>query len=272
MALSSKRGRSSPYHAEKSPFHLKRQKRFTLVELLVVIGIMGMLMYISMPAFSKLAKGSGVAYSATNIMSRLGLARGTAIGKNRYVALLMPNYKYYSGAASNNNSSRDSSGSRKPFPNKYLYSSTRLCFVEKSATANRFNFISWVSGDSWEFMPAGTLIFRANNIQAFNPQTPPSMYEDDLGEATGAPITAFCTVVDNVNCSEFSTTTTAYDDMDNVRAIVFKSTGQPTFCGNIYLKIGEGAYSSGDTPTITNKNNWRNIEIDQFVGRISLAN
>lgn len=68
---------------KNSEFKISNSKthRFTLVELLVVIGVMGLLMSISMPQFTKLIKGNKVNSVASKVGSTLTYCRTFAISK-----------------------------------------------------------------------------------------------------------------------------------------------------------------------------------------------
>ena len=241
-----------------------RISRFTLVELLVVIGLMALIMYVVLPSFAKLAKGGGVEYSASNLVGRLGITRGYAVGKNTYAALLLPEY-----------TSQNANGAHKRFPNKYLYSASRICYVIKvPGSPPTYNFLAWVPNESWEFMPMGSMIFRANDSPTYTPSDPvPTGILDDDGTI---PPTHY-SVVQNVNCSKegWSATASDYDAMLNVRAIVFSPTGKLADNAERYVKVGEGV-PKPNAPladaNLTNKQNWVNVKIDQYTGRITYGN
>jgi prepilin-type N-terminal cleavage/methylation domain-containing protein len=66
---------------------MKRRRAFTLVELLVVIGIMGIMAALIIPAFTSLGGSKDFARAAYDIQGLIEQARAFAIGNNTYVYL-----------------------------------------------------------------------------------------------------------------------------------------------------------------------------------------
>lgn len=124
--------------------------RFTLVELLVVIVIMGILMALVVPAFKNF--GGGVDGAARMVGSQLRLARQYAIAHRQKVAVIMP------GPAAG-----------APADKRYVGFRT----ARWNAVTNVFQGIP---GTKWEFLPKGTVIAEADNDknpdQNDNPWTP----------------------------------------------------------------------------------------------------
>ena len=211
------------------------QETFTLVEILVVLGLMAILLFMALPAFEKIAKGGGVEVAARNLSSKLGAARGYAINNRQYVAVLMPDAN---------------------LPNDYLFRSYKLCVVSPRAPAtNVFDFNRWLPSENWGFLPAGAAINHINNqVHAGN-------------SGTWAAFT--CERVDNVKLHEISS---SYDDTDNVRAIVFKPNGKLAEASGSsesrYVAVSESTYS-GTILVSTNQKNWIDITIDQYTGRVN---
>ena len=213
------------------------RRNFTLVEILVVLGLMAILLFIALPAFEKLAKGSGVELATRNLASKLGMARGYAITNRQYVAVLMP-----------------TTG----LPNDYIYKGYKLCIVSSTFTGTNpaiFTFKRWIPSEKWEFLPNGTSINHINNI---NPHSAGS--DSDSWAAASAK-----EEIDNVNLTELGA---SYNSVDNVRAIVFKPTGKMAVTGNRYVAVSESTYNGTDLIP-TNKKNWIDVTIDQFTGRVT---
>ncbi len=225
----------------------KTERHFTLVEMLVVVGIMGLLMYISMPAFAKLAKGYGIEAGTTQVKNALEKARATAILNSEYVALLMPH--------------RDEPGAT--LSDKYIHKAYRLCYVDGNAydddgTAGMpylwaYQFKSWIPGEEWEHMPTGTSILEADQEGATT---------DDIDV-----ISTYHQRVDLVNCTDIG----GASNVQDIHAVVFKPTGEIDKSVERYVTMGESTYSGGNI-VHTNKLNRKILKIDQYTGRISYGN
>lgn len=212
---------------------------YTLVELLVVMGLMAILMYISLPAFEKIIAGSGVDLAARNMTSTLGMARCSAITNRKYVALLMP-----------------TSG----LPDKYCYRATRLCIVGSAGTYNgttlvtTYSFQRWMQGEEWNFMNIGAVITHLDNVAGYAGS---SMAHEQI---------------DGVKCGDIGT---EYATVDGVDAVIFRPYGKIA-CDKLsysdrFVTIGEGVCSAG---VLVRKNtpNTINIKVDKYTGRISYGN
>jgi type IV fimbrial biogenesis protein FimT len=69
---------------------------FSLIELLVVIGIVGVLMAVGLPSMSDFVKSQGPKTAASDLFSSLALARGEAIKRNASIDLT-PNAADWAG-------------------------------------------------------------------------------------------------------------------------------------------------------------------------------
>jgi Tfp pilus assembly protein FimT len=95
---------------------------FSLIELLLVVGIMALLMGISLPAFSKMVRGSGTKLTTRNIVAKVNAARSYAITTRSNVAILFP-----SDGVSNAN---------------FYYTHYRVCKVYKDGS--NWKWLSWI--------------------------------------------------------------------------------------------------------------------------------
>ena len=122
----------------------KKNNKFSLIELLLVMAISAIMLGIVVPTFHKITKGVSVESAARQLGAQLKAVREHAITNRVYVALIMEPA---------GNSVLDSDHSGKAY---------RPCVVEKNGS--NWDFDSWVEDERWEFLPAGTEIESIVNI------------------------------------------------------------------------------------------------------------
>jgi hypothetical protein len=224
------------------------------VEIIAVMGLMAILLFIALPAFEKLAKGSGVEIAARNLSSKLGAARGYAINSRQYVAVLMPDAN---------------------LPNDYLFRSYKLCVVSSTSipftsgtppvTVTTFTFTRWIPSENWGFLPTGAAIRHILS------RSTPHVVGSNSNSLTASDgwLASSHEEIDGVKLHEISPSSSAYDNTDNVRAIVFSPNGKLAgVSGPRYVAVSESTYS-GTTLVSTNPKNWIDITIDQYTGRVT---
>lgn len=214
--------------AQKSTEH----RKFTLVEILMVIVIMALLMTAAMPAFIDMMKGQGVEASARNICQMLKLARAHAINNREYVALLMP---------------------RDNMDDKYLFRSYRVCLVTKtgSDSDSTFKFKRWLPGEEWTFVSTGVAILQIDKAPGGVNIT--NNIPDDDSDA-------------------YSTISDVPDSSGDLRGIVFAKNGTTdSGTTPYYVSIGQGVYTSGVIANY-NADSVVNISINGFTGKVTFEN
>ena len=110
---------------------------FSLIELLVVMGVMVILLGLAAPAFNKIALGSGPPAAVRQISSTLRQARQLAIAQRTYVAVIFPD---------DQNDFSDSND--KPFQ------SLHVC-TKYQDSAPRYKF---AEGTKWIYLPQGAVL------------------------------------------------------------------------------------------------------------------
>lgn len=157
----------------------KYRNNFTLIELLLVLGIMGIIMSVGVSSLSRLNKSQAVTGAVRTIAGQISLARSYAVSRNRYVALILP-------SEVDSNFAPDSS---------FILRKTRICYVKKDITASpvEYNFDGWVEGQQWLKLPKGSLaiISTKNDLKLPTPPQAASnikivnkiKYTDDDGYA-----------------------------------------------------------------------------------------
>ena len=210
------------------------KKAFTLIELLLVVGLMATLMGIALPAFSKMAKGNGITLASRTISGKINGARAYAITKRAYVGLV---FATVGGEAVGD------------VPNVIRNTCCRPAIF--TYASSNYTFVKWVDGEGWEKMPTGVTFggdASSGKVGALS-----------TGVSVPMPKSAF-----NDLDSSFSGSTIA-----NVNCLMFTPGGMTKNTG-FSISIWEAtATSVGTQPTITNTNNYVKITINRFTGRLS---
>lgn len=113
-----------------------RRRRFTLIEMLLVVTIALILMGLAIPAFNAMNKHQKSSAAGRLVVGKLKSTRSQAITKNEYVAMLAP--------------------IDNDLPEDYHMRSLRLCAVTKSG--NSYFFKRWLPKEEWHFLPKGTVV------------------------------------------------------------------------------------------------------------------
>ncbi len=195
-----------------------KKNKFTLLELLVVMGLCVIMLAISAPAFLSLSKGQSVEIAARTIGSELNAARSYAITHKENVALIIP--------------------TTESLLSKHPYKSYRACIVYRGS----YNFKEWISGEKWEFLPAGTAVIDIDGSYGYN-----------TGNFDNA------TDVDNVP------NTFGPGTVNNVKSVVFLPTGINVRASSNIVVGSSAILESG----VSSTSNQITIEIGTYTGKIS---
>ncbi|HBC88037.1 MAG TPA: hypothetical protein DCZ94_13895 [Lentisphaeria bacterium] len=227
------------------------RSEFSLIEILVVIGILVILMSITAPEFARLIRGQGAEFAARTLSTKLNLARSYAISKRQYVAILMPQCSGKPAATS--------------FPDSHFHNSYRACIVAKNGS--NYYFQQWIQGETWELLPEGVAIVEVDDDDGVN--TTAGYLTPSNGTITTISPSPLPATSPNkgVDCSDIGGSSSATD----FAAVVFKPNGL-TPSGR-YIELAEAKYI-GASLTMTNRNSqsYVSIKIDQTTGRISYGN
>jgi len=126
------------------------RRAFTLVELLVAIGIIGILVAIGIPAFQKLTSGNRLSNTASMIRGMAEQAQSMALTHRRYVALLIDDKgQLYEG--------RDQA--------------VWVCFVKDyNDSTGMANYEEPIAGVNWRRFPDGVVLADANPSSSLTPR------------------------------------------------------------------------------------------------------
>ncbi len=123
------------------------KKPFTLIELMVVVGIAGLLMTVAIPSFNKILKGNGTDNAAAALKLAIEQAQAKAVSSRKDVALIIPNStkdKFYGKVSG---SEDDAPAFNKDTYTRYYAGSARMAYVEKNG--DEWEFVKWVPGSKW---------------------------------------------------------------------------------------------------------------------------
>ncbi len=212
---------------------------FTLIEMLVVLGITGILLALAIPAFEKLVLGQGVNGAATMVSSQLRLARAYAIASRQRVAVLLPGADAIAGTPTVGT------------PTTLKYKSLAFCTVD----ANN-NFGAPVPNTKIEYLPTGAVIAEVNINTTY--------------QGSDVDVLALSTdiTVKDVKWSTFGFATTS---IRNCRGIVLKPTGALALASTVpwYIRVVEGE-PNGTALVIRNAANQLTLEVNPYTGRAAI--
>ena len=107
------------------------RQRFTLIEMLIVVGIASLLFALLGPAFNRMTRGNAVDAHAAGLKLGIERARVLAISSRRYTALLLPSRE-----------KEDSSGYN------YQRGGFRLAYVTEDGSGS-YKFDQWIPDTDW---------------------------------------------------------------------------------------------------------------------------
>ena len=235
--------------------------RFTLVELIVVMGIMVMMLAVSFPALERMAIGNSVDAGARMVSSQLRLARQEALSNNKCIALLMP---------------ADKVGTGTNVPNIW-YGAMRLCAVKYTSGQWVYDDKAFIldegtdktpgtaddktsgffPGSRWDFLPTGAVIPDLDDKNTFS------------GTPTNKNDTNLVVKIPEKELLGTGTSTTP----QSCRAVIFRRNGVTAYdSGEFYIKVVQGVYdtvmSTGELK-VTNKDNWLSIRLNPYTGKVT---
>ena len=135
---------------------------YTVVELLVVLVIAGLLAGMTVSGIKGALARQGATGAVRTLASKVSLAQSFAVSRNRYVALLVPDYNE---VVINPKDSLYSISTKTEAGSWNNYSScfvkNRLCYITKDSSSSPavYKFDRWVDGYEWQTLPSKTVAF-----------------------------------------------------------------------------------------------------------------
>ena len=235
---------------------LENKKRFirhhyTIVELLVVLVIAGLLTGMTVSGIKGALARQGATGAVRTLANKISLAQSFAVSKNRYVALIIPDFN-----GVNNNLTGDPVSDKTNATVFKAYSScfvkNRMCYVTKDSSVDPavYKFDRWVDGYEWQTLPTKTVAFV--NV------------DDSLDPGTATQVTD---VPDPTDPADPPQTV-------NSTALIFKPSGALVNASSVLIRIYRAAYLAGDDSenvfrwqgTEDENKGWK-IYINGFTGR-----
>lgn len=131
---------------------------YTIVELLVVLVIAGLLTGMTVSGIKGALARQGATGAVRTLASKISLAQSFAVSKNRYVALLVPDYDGVNTNLTGNPVSSNTNTGMFISAYSSCFIMNRLCYVTKE-TDGSYKFDRWVSGYEWQTLPSKTVAF-----------------------------------------------------------------------------------------------------------------
>lgn len=187
-----------------------RKHPFTVLELLLVLGLSAAMMTIAVPAFYRTMRGSATGNAARELMGKISAARAYAASSRTDVAVVFPRSESY-------------------VSNALKYSAYRVCEVDISG--GTITFKRWVPGENWTYLPNGVVIGRSNSgDDTFHTTT-------DNKTSTGASSTpSIGSVPVNLNNTNTASIT---------NAVVIRMDGMLYNLQPVLIRLKQGTVSSG---------------------------
>lgn len=259
----------------------RMRKRFTLLEMVVAMLIVGVLLSLSLTGLEKLATAEAMKTAATRLENAVLKARSKAIIEGReqdiYVALLLPDSNDFINAGG--------------LPCR----SYRICTVKKSSSGDNYTFKSWIKNEDWQTLGTGIVIVGASEKQRENRAVDADIDEDNSykieNESSGKKLSGVSVLREtkfyDYNDGKYgedvsSSDTSSVKDMGYITGAGFPSGGCPGIVFNKYgnivnavnlcLVMAEGNVLESKSTSSENVYRFRNVFTDTKNGDLYLGN
>lgn len=191
---------------------------FTILELLLVLGLSAAMLTIAVPAFYRTMRGSATGNAARELMGKISAARAYAATNRTDVAIVFPR-------------------NETNVSNALKYSAYRVCEVDISGST--ITFRRWVPGENWTYLPTGVIIGRNSSGNTRFGATDTTSTSTDIDYQ-----------VNSVPVDLNNTANTA--SLENV--IVIRMDGMLYNLQPVLIRLKQGTVNSSGTVTLTPPN------------------
>lgn len=238
-------------------------QKFSLIELLVVMVVMGMLLTMAIPSFNRMISGNKVDQLASQLKLAMEQAQSRAITERRHVALILPNRN--NRLSGENNTQSEFGGCRMAFVThkgeKEIDEDTGVRTYSEG-----WYFLSWVPDSAWKPAISGAILVKTA-------ATGDSSY-DSMVTTTGAGLAAEETIA-NIEYDGLADIN-EYDGSSSTKnqcAIIFSPYGGIAGSANslrfaIAEAVPNGSAFVFPTRDTTGPTNFRTLELNRFTGRV----
>lgn len=215
-----------------------KKQRFTLIELLLVMGLMGLMVTLALPAFSRMTGNNKVDIMTSNIKIALEQGQSTAVSRNCYVAVVFP------------------LSSTKSELKNYNFGGYRLAEVELSDpdkddggqnTSSSYKFTRWI-GEVYTNMPDGAMMIADSSTK----------FGEAKASAAAGNFSKMLSLAGTTGAAN------AENSLAGCQTVIFKPTGE---CVNDDMYICIASANSEDLK-VANTDDFRQIFLNQFTGRV----
>lgn len=229
---------------------------YTIVELLVVLVIAGLLTGMTVSGIKGALARQGATGAVRTLANKVSLAQSFAVSRNRYVALIVPDYDQVvinpdEGYDISDKTTKDVDNNLDLWNNfSSCFVKNRLCYVTKE-TDGTYKFDRWVDGYEWQTLPSKTVAFISGTGSATDESNPVRVTDvPDPTDPNDPPANK------------------------NSTALIFKPAGGLVSAQQVIIRIFRAAYLAGDDgPKVfrwqgkENENKGWKIVINGFTGR-----
>ncbi len=128
-----------------------RRNCFTLMELIVVMILVGLLLGVAMPSFSKASVGQNLTNAASEVAGQIAIARAYSQANMCYTAIIFPEKSQLESLLGPGKKLGDTMLS------EYVEASFRIAVVHRD-DKDSYHFVMWMPGSSWQRLPQGAIL------------------------------------------------------------------------------------------------------------------